>query len=427
MKLLIRLLLVFVVLGLTAAAAYRPIVDYWHKRSQPKWRTLDVVRGDIVSEVTAMGEVKPVESVHIGSFVSGPITEMYVDFNDTVKRDQLLAKVDPRLLIANERRDLANLRTREADVERSKAELQRALNDERRAKELQAKNRNFISQSEMDQFVFNVLGLKAQLAVSEAAVDEAKAALENTRANLGYTEIRSPIDGVVIDKKMTSGQTLAAAFQTPELFVLSPDLEKKIHIFASVDEADIGLILQAQQTGQLVQFTVDAWPADVFSGTIEQIRVSSTTTEKVVTYPVVVSAANPGRKLLPGMTANLSFAIERRINVIKIPNPALRFYPERRYVREADRHLLGEEDEDESEDHKRDAGRIEVAGRLSTEIRVESHKRQERRHVWVSDGNFLRAIEVRTGLSDHQHTELIGDSLPPDQKLVTGISVHEDR
>ena len=149
-----------------------------------------------------------------------------------------------------------------------------------------------------------------------------------SEANLDYTEIRSPVDGIVIDRKIDPGQTVAATFQTPELFIVAPDMRKEMHVFASVDEADIGLIRDAQESGQPVRFTVDAYPDDLFEGKIFQIRKSSTTTQNVVTYPVVVSAPNPDLKLLPGMTASISFQVARdATNVLRIPNAALRFYP----------------------------------------------------------------------------------------------------
>jgi HlyD family secretion protein len=176
--------------------------------------------------------------------------------------------------------------------------------------------------------------------VAEASVAQASASLDNSLLNLEYTEIVSPVDGVVIDRKIDPGQTLAAQFQTPELFIIAPDLRKKMHVHASVDEADIGLIKRAQATKLPVSFTVDAYPDELFTGEIEEIRLSSTTTQNVVTYPVIVAAPNPELKLLPGMTASLSFEVDRRPKVTKVPNAALRYFPETRHVREEDRPLL---------------------------------------------------------------------------------------
>src|SRR5205814_10062164 len=158
--------------------------------------------------------------------------------------------------------------TRKADVDRVKALLQQAVNDERRAEALRAHNKEFVSDTEIDQFRFNRQSLAAQLTVAEASVKQAEASLDNSRVPLDYTEIRTPVDGTVIDRKIDPGQTLAAQFQTPELFVVAPDMKKEMHVIASVDEADIGLIRRAQEAGQPVRFTVDAYPDDLFEGTI---------------------------------------------------------------------------------------------------------------------------------------------------------------
>src|SRR5205823_14433646 len=154
---------------------------------------------------------------------------------------------------------------------------------------------------------FKRMTLEAELTFAETAVAQAQAGLDTSEANLGYTRIVAPADGVVIERKIDPGQTVAATFQTPELFVVAPDMRKEMRVFASVDEADIGQIREAQRTGQPARFTVDAYPDDLFAGTIFQIRQNSTTSQNVVTYPVVVAAPNPDLKLLPGMTASLAF------------------------------------------------------------------------------------------------------------------------
>jgi HlyD family secretion protein len=258
-----------------------------------------------------------------------------------------------------------------------------------------------------------VESLKAQLKLAEASVLQAEAALENSNFNLGYTRIEAPVDGIVIERKIDPGQTLAAQFQTPELFILAPDMDKKMHVFASVDEADIGLIIKAQQRGLPVEFHVDAYPDEVFSGTIEKVRKNSTTTENVVTYPVIVAAANPNLKLLPGMTANLSFQVDEREDVLCVPNSALRFYPNTKQIRPEDRRiLLGELDGDESGNSE---SRI-----MSNELAAASRK-ENRRHVWVEDGQFLKAVPIVTGLTDLKYSELKSGDLAEGDELVTGI------
>lgn len=416
MKFLLKLLIVLLLLGAAGWAASSPIQEYLKKRNQPKWRQTEVQQGDITAVVNSTGEIKPVKSVQIGSFVSGPIIEIHVDFNDHVKKGDLLARIDPRLFNANVRRDQASLKTRRAEIQRVEALLQQAVNNENRAKALHEENPEFISGTEMDQFVFSKLSLEAQLIVAEASVEQAQAGLENSTANLDYTDIQSPVDGIVIDKKIDTGQTLAAQFQTPEMFVLAIDMDKHMHVFASVDEADIGMIMKAKEEGQPVEFTVDAWPGEIFKGEIKQIRVSSTTTQNVVTYPVIVLAPNPDMKLLPGMTAGISFQVDQREDVIKIPNAALRYFPESKHVRESDRKLL--ESDGRSSDKKEDNSNTQT---LSAAEKADAKRRQHRKHVWAVDGELLKAIEVYTGLSDSKFTEMVSGDLKAEQKLVTGI------
>lgn len=442
-------------------AAYRPAVAWWKERNKVTFRTEKVSRGEIEAYVNSTGEVKPVRSVNVGAFVSGPIIQLLCDFNDRVVQGQLLAEIDPRLPTAAVERERATLATREADVERVEAQLQQAKNDEERAKELRAENKDFLSQAEFDRLFYARISLDAQLKVAEAQVLQATANLENAEANLEYTQIVAPVDGIVIDRKIDEGQTVASGFQTPELFVIAPRMDEVMHVFASVDEADIGLIRDAQQAGREVKFNVDAYPNDDFIGTIEQIRFSSTTTQNVVTYPVVVAAPNPDLKLLPGMTADLSFLIERKTDVLRVPNAALRYFPAEALVRPEDRKVLsgesststaddakdepdsvntsgdgdGDSEEANAEDTEvGDAGADEstIAGSTSAEPEVSNSededddevtpRRESRvRHVWVKDGELLRAIEVRTGLSDSQYTEVIEGEIEDDEELVVGV------
>jgi HlyD family secretion protein len=196
---------------------------------------------------------------------------------------------------------------------------------------------------------------------------------------------------------------------------LSPELRKKVHVFASVDEADIGLIQDAKQKAKPVSFTVDAHPDELFTGEIEEIRLSSVTTENVVTYPVVIAATNEQLKLLPGMTASISFEVESKQNVLKIPNAALWFYPNVvDQVRPEDRPLL-----DGSKWSNPDASDQEQAEQTAVE-KISSRREQEKRHVWVQDGPWLRAVEIYTGLADNQFTELLEGDLVEGVSLVVG-------
>ena len=413
MKLLLKTAILLGVLGAGTYFAYAPVMAYWKSRNKVYFRTAEVERGEIVSVVNSTGTIQPVLRVEVGSFVSGPIKDLFADFNQEVAEGDVLAKIDPRLYEAAVARERASLKTRKAEIARVDALLEQATKEEKRALELRARHKDFISDTELDQIVANRKSLKAQLEVAEAAVDQAQANLENAALNLEYTDIRSPVAGRVIDRKIDRGQTLAAQFQTPQLFVVAPNMEEEMYVFASVDEADIGLIRNAKDCDALVEFTVDAYPDDLFTGKIDEIRFNPTTVQNVVTYPVVVKAPNPGLKLLPGMTANISFQIEKRADVLKVPNAALRFYPERDAVREEDRKLLegGGDDETDSEIDNRSAAE-----------EAKARKERNRRHVWIIEGELLRAVAIETGISDSQFTELVAGELKMGQKLVTGVS-----
>ncbi len=413
MRLVRTLLLAVAALAIAGWAVSWPAARYLEEHNRPRFREVKVVRRTVSAVVNSSGEVKPVLSVSIGSFVSGPIVKLHVDFNDHVEKGQLMAEIDPQIYKAAVEGARAALVTREADVIRVRALLQQAINDETRSTALHKENRDFISRAEIDRFHFNRLQLEAQLKVANAAVQQAEAALNNSEANLEYTKIRSPVDGIVINRKIDPGQTLAAQFQTPELFIVAPEMDKKMHVFASVDEADMGLIRRAQEQQRPVEFTVDAYPDDLFTGRIEQIRFSSTVTQNVVTYPVVVAAPNPDLKLLPGMTAELSFQIEKKEDVLCVPNAALRFYPKMEYVRESDRTIL-----EGAEDEAREA---EEGTNLSAQQKKEAITKRNRRHVWVAEGDKLRAVPIVMGISDSRFTEIVSGELTEGEQLVAGI------
>jgi len=416
MKFPVKTVAALLILGTGGAIAYPRVQAWWKARNKPSFRTAEAVRGEIVAVVNSTGNVQPVLRVQVGTVVSGPIKKLHVGYNDEVQEDQLMVEIDPRIYDAAVARDQAMLATRKAEVERCTALCEQAAHDEQRAIALREENEDYLSGTEMDQFKYSHLAAKAQLAVANAAVEQADANLKNSLTNLEYTKIKSPVDGIVIDQKIEEGQTLAAQFQTPELFVVAPNMREKMRVFASVDEADIGLIREAQQRQQKVQFTVDAYPDDLFEGVIYQVRMNPTTTQNVVTYPVVVEAPNPELKLLPGMTANLSFEIDKREDVVKIPNAALRFFPKAEHVREADRKLLegGGEDNESNEDDAE-------AGRRSARQTAEANQKRNRRHVWIVDGELLKAVEIVTGLSDYKWTELVSGKIEAGQKLVTGV------
>lgn len=384
--------------------------SWLEQRSVPKYMTATVSPGRVGTVVTSTGTVKPVLSVSVGAFTSGPIATVHVDFNSAVKKGQLLAHIDPRLLQAAVERDRAAVESQKADLYRVEALLQQAKNNERRARTLRAINKDYLAETDLDQFHFTRLSYEAQIKLGQATIKQAEANLKNSEANLGYTKIVSPVDGVVIERKVDPGQTVAASFQTPELFVIAPDMEKHMYVFASVDEADIGQIRAAQERGKVVQFTVDAYPGDLFEGKIHQIRKNSTTTQNVVTYPVVIEVPNPELKLLPGMTANITFQIEAKEDVLRVPAAALRFVPLPAQVRLEDRHHV------EALPATLSAGsRKSTAGEKADQSRNRRH-----RLVWVKDGELLRAIPVTLGLIENQFAELLDGGLTEGQEVVIG-------
>ncbi|MDA1229984.1 MAG: efflux RND transporter periplasmic adaptor subunit [Planctomycetota bacterium] len=421
------------------------------ERNKPRFRKAIVEQGDLRITVNATGQLEPTLSVKISSFVSGPVLKLHVDHNDDVKAGQILAKIDPRIYIASVERDEAALGSRVGDVARVQAELQRARNDEKRSVALKAENEDFISQAELDQFCFARMSLEAQLIIADSSVKQAQANLDNSKANLNYTEITSPVDGTVIDKIIEEGGTLAAQFQAPELFVIAPRMREEMLIRASIDEADIGLIRDAKDSNQPVYFSVDAYPEKVFSGaTIRQIRLSSTTTQNVVTYPVIVSTTNPDLKLLPGMTANLTFQIKELKDILKVPNSALRYFPDKTLVREEDLNLLElnltpEQSEDRATSSETPpVDDIAVATIASSkrivwiqETRADRPETVDGKSSGASSSSApgidpakiltgkLRGIRIEIGDSDYQFTQVLKGDIKAGDELIAGVKPPE--
>ena len=406
---LFRFLILGVAVGL-AAAVVVPAAAWWQQRTAPKYLTAPVSRGRVETVVNSTGTIKPVLSVSVGAFTSGPIKEVYVDFNSVVKKGDLLAVIDPRLAKATVDHDVAALDAQKADLARVDAMVQQAKNNEERARQLVAINKDYLAATDMDTFVFTRLQDEAQYRLGKASIAQAEATLANSQANLGYTEIRSPVDGVVINREVDPGQTVASSFQTPELFVIAPEMDKHMYVYASVDEADIGLIRAAQSQGRVVKFTVDAYPGDLFEGRVHQIRKNSTTTQNVVTYPVVIECPNPDLKLLPGMTANLSFQIEAKDDVLRVPAAALRYVPPPALVRPADKHYV----------EGLPAGPAEGATNRSADEKADEAKNRQHRVVWAQDGRLLRAVPLTLGLIENQYAEVVDGDLKEGQAIVTG-------
>jgi HlyD family secretion protein len=272
----------------------------------PNYRTNILSRGDIIQAVTANGALNPVRIVTVGSQISGIISELKADFNDLVKQDQILANIDP----STYERDLA---TAEADLSNGKAALELAQFNAERSSQLYKEK--LISQADYQASV-------VALHQAEAVVKMKEASRERAKVELSYTTIKAPIAGVVISRAVEAGQTVAASFNTPEIFQIAADLTK-MQILALVSEADVGGI----KLGESVTFQVDAYPGRQFEGAVTQIRYAPVTNQNVVSYTTVVSVTNSDMKLFPGMTANASIITASRSNIVRLPNAALRFHP----------------------------------------------------------------------------------------------------
>jgi HlyD family secretion protein len=333
-----------------------------------------------------------------------------VDFNQQVKKGQLLARIDSTLA----RQAVADA---QASLDRSQAELVGAQKNAERNKMLL--DEGLVARSTYDD-------LTAQLAVARANVSSARVAVERARQNLSYTEIHSPIDGVVVERNADVGQTVAASLSTPQLFLIANDLTH-MQIVVSVDESDIASI----QEGQPVRFTVQARPSEKFTGRVEQVRLKSTTTENVVSYDVVVSAENKGGKLLPGMTARVEFLVQSATDVLKVANAALRFKPPTESATTPPVARSPRPAAAAGTDTERAARwRQRAASRTGTEAGTEtaastgrpSGARGKRAQLWTVDGaGRLKAITVRTGITDGVMTQVSGEGLEAGTQVVSGL------
>jgi len=406
---LIRFVIFVVVIGGLIGISI-PIKTMVEKSQVPKYLTVPVSRGRVETVVNSTGTVKPVRTVSVGAFTSGPIKEVNVDYNSVVKEKEVLAIIDDRLQQASVDAGEAAVASQEADLERVKALLDQARNNEERACKLQAISKDYLSPTEMDQYHFTTLSYEAQYRLGKASIKQAKANLKNQQDQLGYTKIICPADGVVIERKVDPGQTVASSFTTPELFTIGLEMDKHMHIYASVDEADIGMVQTAWEQKHPVRFTVDACADVLFEGHVHQIRLNATTTQNVVTYPVIIETEKPDPRLKPNMTANISFEIEGKDDVLRVPAAALRFIPLPNQVRDEDKHFLEVVPVSSSE----------TAPKRSASEKVEQAKKRQHRHVWVQDGDKLRAIPIMLGLIDTQYAEIMEGDLVEGQTLVIG-------
>jgi HlyD family secretion protein len=350
--------------------------------ARPQYVTAVVDRGPITATVTATGTVNPVASVQVGTYVSGPIEAIFADFNTPVERGQLLARIDPRPFKVKVDAAAADLANAKAKLEKDRADAALKAVTLRRTRDL--RRQGIVAESDLDLAASQDQQAKAQVALDRAEVMSAEARLREAEVNLAYTDITSPVDGVVVSRNVDVGQTVAATFQTPTLFLVAGDLTK-MEVRASVSESDIGSVTPGQPT----TFTVDAYPTASFAGRVEQVRNAPITVLNVVTYEVVISADNADLRLKPGMTANVTVVTAQRDDALRVPTGALRFRP----PADAD-----------------GRGAAAATGRGD-----EGGKR-----VWVREGHAPRAVPIDAGIADERFTEVRG-GLEPGARVIVAL------
>jgi HlyD family secretion protein len=371
-------------IALVVTLALSMLAYLWLRRtSQVQYVTEPVALGSIVRSLTATGTVNPVITVQVGTYVSGPITALYVDFNSPVKAGQLMAKIDPRSFAAQVASASGALATAKAQLLKDRTNLAYQKLTYERDKELL--KQAVASQDQLDNQLSVYNQAVAQVGLDKASIQQQEANLKQAELNLNYTNIVSPVDGTVVSRNIDVGQTVAASFQTPTLFLVAKDLTK-MQVDTNTSESDIGGVNVAESA----EFTVDAYPEKIFKGVVAQVRQAPITVQNVVTYDVVVKVANPEMLLRPGMTAKLTIVTDRRAGVLRVPLQALRFSPHR--------WRLG-----------------------STHSGNEDHYERSAR-VWVEEGTILKPIPIVRGLDDGTDVEVVSGNLRPGELVITDES-----
>ncbi|HIS36384.1 TPA: efflux RND transporter periplasmic adaptor subunit [Candidatus Scatousia excrementigallinarum] len=347
-------------------------------KSRVKYHTRPLERCTITQVVEASGTINPVNTVSVGSTVSGLIQDIYVDFNSQVKKGQILARIDPRNFEATVQQNQAQIANAQANVAKLQAIADYDKKMYERYKNLYAKN--FVAKSELDQYQSTYYSDLAQIRAAQAQVNQYKANLKTAQTNLGYTQIIAPVDGTIISREIDVGQPVAASFQAPELFTIAQDLTK-MQIEVNVSEADIGKV----QDGQDVTYTLDGYPDSVFKGKVTQVRISPTTVSNVVTYTVIVDVKNDDLKLIPGMTANVSIITDKSENVMCAPSIALKFNP------------------------NTDGTRYKTQG------------------IWILEKRRPKRINIETGASDDTNTEIISKELNEGDRIIVDSSLSKNK
>lgn len=364
-KIFSKVWIAMILVGVIAVAVW--LLSGGKKEEQINFKQEKVATHTLQNSITATGTIEAVTSVTVGTQVSGIVNKLYVDYNSVVKKGQVIAELDKTNLISELNTAKANLASTESNLSYQSANMKRYLT---------LYKKGLVSADEYENALLAYRQAKEQVASSRENVQKAQ-------TNLGYATITSPIDGTVISKSVEEGQTVAASFNTPELFTIAKDL-KNMQVIANVDEADIGGVA----VGNRVNFTVDAYPDDTFEGVVKQVRLEATTTNNVVTYEVVISAPNADLKLKPGLTANVTIFTKEQANILSVANKALRFTPTKETV-------------------GKDMKIVDCKGKNK---------------VWTLNGNTLTAHSVNIGQSDAMHTQIIS-GIKAGQSVVTEIVV----
>ena len=396
--------------------------------SNAKYKKEAVDRGNIEALVVTTGTLNPVTIVDVGSQVSGEIEKIYVDFNSQVKEGQVIAQLEQSQFITRVNQDKANYQSSVASLEKAKVTFDNIERKLERALELFEKD--LMSFEEKESIETQYYSAKADIQSAEARLEQSKSQLETSQVNLTYTIIKSPIDGVVINRNVNVGQTVAASFQAPVLFQIANDLTK-MQVECSVDEADIGKVKESQK----VRFTVDAFPDENFSGVVKQVRYSPEVVQNVVTYTTIVDVANPELKLRPGMTATVSIVTGEARNALRVPNAALRFTPNlsqeemRALFTSMKRNRSSGREGSSRESQPSQKGDAQGSQRSGSAERqpgrkgfgVSGSQMRDFARVWIEDENGqLKMVFIRKGVTDNSYTEVVSGNLEEGQLLITG-------
>jgi HlyD family secretion protein len=410
------------------------------KNGAVKYRKETIGRGDIQALVVTSGTLNPIDLVDVGSQVSGKITKLSADYNSIVTKDQVVAELELEPLQMKIQQNEANYKSRLAALEQSKVNLANLKNKYDRAMSLFDKK--LVSIEDKEAAEANYLSAKADVTAAEASLAQAKITLDLSKVDLSHAVIRAPVDGIVITRKVSLGQTLQAGMTVPVLFQVATDLTK-MKVECNVDEADIGKLKE----GQKAQFTVEAFPTETFGGAVQQVRYAATTTSNVVTYSVVINVDNPEKKLRPGMTATVSIIANEAKNVVRVPNAALRFTPDfsqaelEKYTREAGERMMaqrqqqsgasgqpasgGPADPPQQQQARPGEGQrpqgqgFQMGGRPGGG--QGGQRRQQISRVWVQDKDGkLRIVFVRPGITDNSFTEILRSELKEGDEVIIG-------